>query len=224
MESKISVVGIQIKLLEGDRDYNLNRAADLIEKNAGHDLYVLPELSCSGYGKKTFDQLDLLGEEKYGPSFSFFSEVAKKFNTHICYSFPRKIKTDVFTICSAVVNNEGKLIATYDKLHICQFGECFEKDYFTPGNHLSPVFEINSIKIGLAICYDIRFGELFRKLALEREVTLILHPGGWPRDEAFATWHSFVITRAMENTIYLLSVNCAGENNGASIFCPPFCW
>ena len=49
-----------------------------------------------------------------------------------------------------------------------------------------------------------------------------LHPGGWPRDQGFHTWHTFVTTRAVENTIYIMSTNWAGLNNGGTAFCPPF--
>jgi nitrilase len=81
---------------------------------------------------------------------------------------------------------------------------------------------VNGFKVGMAICYDIRFPELTRRLVLEKEIVLLLHLGGWPRDAAFHTWHTFVITRAVENSIYIMSTNRAGTHNGCSIFCPPF--
>jgi predicted amidohydrolase len=65
---------------------------------------------------------------------------------------------------------------------------------------------VNGIQVGLAICYDIRFPELARKLILERDISLLLHPGGWPRDEGLHTWHMFVQVRAMENSIYLFAL------------------
>jgi nitrilase len=63
---------------------------------------------------------------------------------------------------------------------------------------------------------------MIRKLALEEHIALLLHPGGWPKDECFYSWHTFVQTRAMENQIYIMSTNWAGLNNGRSAFCPPF--
>jgi len=105
---------------------------------------------------------------------------------------------------------------------VCSTGVCCEKDYFSAGQSPLAAFDVNGIQVGLAICYDIRFPELVRKLTLERDISLLLHPGGWPRDEGFHTWHMFVQVRAMENSIYIMSTNWAGPDNGCTAFCPPF--
>ena len=220
--SGLTVAGIQFLHEEGRRDANIQRATDLIRSCPGHDIYVLPELSCSGYGLETFRHLDELSEDLYGPSYAAFSDLAKSLGCFICYSFPRRAAHRSYTICAAVVDPSGKIAASYDKWHICQYGECIEKDYFTVGSGMPAVFDVNGIRVGICICYDIRFPEMIRKLTLEGKISLLLHPGGWPRDESFLTWHSFVSTRAIENSIYIMSPNRAGSHNGCSIFCPPF--
>ena len=78
------------------------------------------------------------------------------------------------------------------------------------------------IKIAPIICYDIRIPELTRTLALNHDVQLILHCGAYGRDESFDTWHDFIVTRALENQLFILSLNRAGENFGHSFFCPPW--
>ncbi len=221
MKQKIKVAGIQLKHVDGDRDGNLSKASQLVTQNPGFDIYVLPELSSSGYGDTCFNSLSHLSEKDKGPSYIHFSNLAIKQNAFICYSFPRKLQGGKYTI-AAVVDPKGDLLGIYEKLHICQFGQCHEKDFFSRGRDLSPVFTVKGVKVGLSICYDIRFPEATRKLVLEQGIHLLLHPGGWPRDEAFATWHPFVITRAMENSIYIMSINSAGDNNGGSIYSPPF--
>lgn len=85
-----------------------------------------------------------------------------------------------------------------------------------------PTFCINGLTFGLAICYDIRFPEFFRRLAMEGAVDVILHPGGWPRDSCFSTWHPFVICRAVENQCVVVSVNRAGPHFGNSIIAGPW--
>ena len=87
----------------------------------------------------------------------------------------------------------------------------------TPG-----VVEINGVKVGVTICYDIRFPELYRKLAWDADCDLILHPSAFIRDATFPCYHQFVTTRAVENGVYLLSVNYAGEDFGDSIAVPPW--
>lgn len=219
---QIRVAGVQIAQKEGNRHANISTAIDAIKGAPGHDIYVLPELSSSGYGIPVFQALDDLSEDLAGPSFTAFSDLARKQQCFICYSFPKRLGRNRFSITTAVVDREGRLVATYDKWHVCSTGLCCEKDYFAAGERPLAAFEINGIKVGLAICYDIRFPELVRKLTLDEHISLLLHPGGWPRDEGFHTWHTFVQVRAMENSIYIMSTNWAGPDNGGTAFCPPF--
>ena len=222
MNHKLSVAGVQYLHQQGDREGNLRKAADFIRSSPGRDLYVMPELASSGYGREAFEQLDDLAEDADGPSFQAFSALAREMNAYICYSFPRNAGKQKPTICAAVVDRNGDLVVCYDKWHVCQYGECAEKIYFDAGDSEPGVFSIDGIKVGVMICYDIRFPELARKLTVDHGVSLIIHPGGWPRDEGYSTWHTFVVTRAIENTAYIMSPNRAGDHNGGSIFCAPF--
>jgi nitrilase len=219
---QIAVAGVQISQVAGNREANLRAAMAAITDTPGHDIYVLPELSSSGYGEAVFRVLDDLAEDVKGPSFKFFSDLAKRQNCFICYSFPRRTGNRKFNISTSVVDRNGKLVAHYDKWHVCSVGVCCEKGHFVSGKNPLAAFDVDGMQVGLAICYDIRFPELVRKLTLERNIALLLHPGGWPRDEGFHTWHSFVQVRAMENSIYIMSTNWAGRDNGWTAFCPPF--
>jgi len=230
--NNIFVVGVQIlnQLATNVQEVleNIDIATRLISSHAKtfpfvkNTVYLLPELSSSGYGVKTFENLSKVAEDEDGPSFRCFSALAKEYGCHICYGFPRK-SGQLFCISQGVVSPTGKLVLIYDKVHICQFGSCVEKMYFSRPDIIPrlPFFTINSVNIGIAICYDIRFPEYTRKLAIEHNIHVLLHAGGWSRDTGFITWHTFVITRAVENQIYIMSNNRASENNGATIFCPP---
>jgi nitrilase len=219
---QIAVAGIQISQVMGSREANISKAKEAITAAPDHDIYVLPELSSSGYGLDVFQALEDLAEDVKGPSFRAFSDLARKQRCFICYSFPRRAGDRKFNISTSVVDRNGSLVAHYDKWHVCSTGVCCEKDYFSSGESDLAAFDVNGIQVGLAICYDIRFPELARKLTLERNISLLLHPGGWPRDEGFHTWHMFVQVRAMENSIYIMSTNWAGPDNGGTAFCPPF--
>ncbi len=111
---------------------------------------------------------------------------------------------------------EGKLAALYDKIHLCNFGDCKETDFFTHGNvdQSNHVFDCFGFKCGLAICFDLRFPESFRTLALKHGCDVIVHSSCFPKDGKSADWHSFVITRALENQVYVLTTNRAGSNFG----------
>lgn len=221
---KLKFAAIQINNSDAnsisDRDENLQHAKGIIDKLEAVDLIVLPELFTSGYSRETFEILDEVAEDTNGKSFQFFSDLAQTKNCHICFGFPQK-KGDNYYISQAVINPKGELETTYSKQHMAQFGNSMEKEYFQRGEDTIS-FEINGVKLGIIICYDMRFPELTRKLAFDHNIDFLLHPVAFYKDNSFPSWHHFVITRALENQIYMLSLNRAGKKYGNSIFCPPW--
>lgn len=184
------------------------------------DLVVLPELSSLDYARATFENLSHLAEPLDGPSADAWGRLARDHGVHIVFGFARAAE-DGPRICSALVGPDGAVWGHFDKLHLAQYGASMEKDYFRRGEHLF-VFSLNGFRIAPIICYDIRFPELSRVLTVDHDVDVILHCGAYYRDESFHTWHPFVITRALENQIHILSLNRAGEHYGNSIFCLPW--
>jgi predicted amidohydrolase len=220
---KLKIAGIQMSLRDAttlkDRDANLDRAEKLARKAAPADLMLLPELFTIGYGKKAFESLGLLAEDRDGPTITRFRRVARELKSFIVFGFPERAGKSVFN-SAAVINDRGGLVDVYRKMHIPQFSETMEKDYFRRGGKTCS-FNLKGVKTGLIICYDIRFPEITRKLALKDGIQLLVHPVGFCRDETFASWPIFTVTRAIENQVYVLSVNRAGKNNGGSLFAPP---
>ena len=205
------------------RDRHLENTATKIVtelKKNQHDLVVLPELSSIEYSISAFDKLELLAESIKGPSFKCFSKIAMEYEVCIAYGIARKDENDCY-ISHVVIGPDGEILGHFDKLHIANFGFSSEKKYFRQGDHLF-VFECKGIKIAPIICYDIRIPELSRTLALKHNVQLILHCGAYGRDQSFYSWHHFVVTRALENQLFILSLNRAGEAFGNSFFCPPW--
>ena len=206
-----------------ERDTHLRSTAARLRKKLSQqraDLVILPELSSIDYARDTFNQLQALSEMDTGASFQTFSEIAREFGLTVVYGYPG-LRDNRFTICQAAVGADGQLLGVYEKLHIAHYGASMEKDYFESGQHLM-VFECKGVRIAPIICYDIRFPQLCQTLATQHEASLILHCGAYYRDESFPSWHPFVITRAMENQIYILSLNRAGARYGQSLFCPPW--
>jgi predicted amidohydrolase len=107
-------------------------------------IYLFPELSTCGYDTKTFDHLSLFVEDAHsGPSFQTFSKVAKDQSCYICYGIPRRLPNNGskisriialiplgVAISHVVINDQGEVAKVYDKVHLCQFGDCSEKNYF----------------------------------------------------------------------------------------------
>ena len=181
----ITIAGCQISQNIGNREANICAAIDMIRATSGHDIYVLPELSSSGYDESVFNRLEDLAEDWGGQSFEAFSRLSRELGCHICYSFPRRRSSNEFTIAAAVVGPTGGIEAKYDKWHVCSTGDCREKRFFKNGKRPLEVFEVSGVRVGICICYDIRFPEVSRYLAVEKEISLWLHPGGWPRDKGF---------------------------------------
>ncbi|MGB0866732.1 MAG: carbon-nitrogen hydrolase family protein [Granulosicoccaceae bacterium] len=190
-------------------------------RKAAVDLVVLPELSSIDYSRLSFEALDQVAEGLDGPSYQQWSKLAREHLTTIVYGFARRVSEGECRICSAVVGPDGVLIGYYDKLHLAQFGASMEQEYFRAGGELL-VFEVQGFRIAPIICFDIRPPELCRQLVLQHGVDLILHMGAYYRDPSFSSWHAFAQARAVENQVYFLSLNRAGEQYGDSLFVPPW--
>ena len=226
-QKKLRILACQIDIPEtvtaDERDDHLRKSARKVTdklENSPTDLVVLPELSSISYSRAAFEALNELAEPLEGPSFRIWREVAHKYNVYVAFGFARHEDGNYF-ISTAVINPEGEMVGFYDKIHLAQYGASMEKEFFTRGNHLF-IFNIGQFKLASIICYDIRIPELPRTLATDHQVDVILHCGAYYRDESFPTWHNFVKTRSIENQLYCLSLNRAGDNFGDSIFCLPW--
>ncbi len=229
MNEKINVLACQIEIpsvvTSRERSTHLLTVAEKITSYLARgeekvNLVVLPELSSISYSRAAFDSLDELAEPLDGESFSVYSRLAASHKLYISYGIPR-VENGKHFISQVVVGPEGKYVGHYDKLHVAHFGASMEKDYFLPGEDLL-VFEVKGMRVAPIICYDFRFPELLKTLCISNGVDLILHSVAFYDDPSYPSWHSFAITRALENQVYFLSLNRAGDHYGSSIFCPPW--
>lgn len=227
LNAQLSVLACQIQIPHTnsvhERDQHLETVSAKVRQslnNQHSDLVVFPELSSIDYSRDSFEALSELAEGKYGKSYEVWSRLAKEHQTTVVYGFARK-NSGRFFISVGVVAPSGELLGVYDKIHLAQFGASMEKEYFDHGCSMV-TFSLNGFVIAPIICYDIRIPEMSRALAIDHDVDMILHTGAYYRDESFYSWHHFAITRAIENQIYLLSLNRAGKNFGSSIICAPW--
>lgn len=206
-----------------ERDRHLEKTANKIGEHLqgeAADIVVLPELSSIDYSREAFVNLAVLAEPLRGPTFEHFRELARDFGVAVVYGIPRR-EGDGYRISQVVLGSDGEIIGYFDKLHVAQFGASFEKEYFSRGNELF-VFDHKGFTMAPIICYDIRFPELSRTLVLDHGAELILHCGAYARDRSFFSWHHFVVSRALENQVFVLSLNRAGSDFGNSLFCGPW--
>lgn len=210
---------------------NLKEAAWLIETavEQGAKLVALPEYF-GIMGMKDTDKVAVREEFGKGPIQEFLSDTAKKHGIWIVggsvplvASSPKKVMNT-----SLVYDNKGKCVARYDKIHLFGF-EMGDERYSeqTTIEHGKQVvaFDTPFGRIGLSICYDLRFPELYRAMG---EVDLILVPSAFTETTGKAHWETLIRARAIENLAYVLAPAQGGyhlngrETHGDSMIVDPW--
>ncbi len=117
---------------------------------------------------------------------------------------------------------QGEIIARYDKLHLYDAFAMQESKRVNAGNRVPPLVDVGGMKVGMMTCYDIRFPELARRLALDGADVLVL-PSAWVRGPLKEHhWEVLATARALENTCYLIAVGeCGARNIGNSMIVDP---
>ena len=108
---------------------------------------------------------------------------------------------------AVVIGKDGTILASYAKIHL--FSPAGEDARFIPGTELG-TFTIGSLSCGIAICYDLRFPELFSAYAA-KGVHAVFIPSAWPASR-LRHWELFIRARAAENQMYVIGVNTTGNN------------
>jgi predicted amidohydrolase len=122
---------------------------------------------------------------------------------------------------TSLVFRAGRLVHRYDKIHL--FHPCGDHTYFDPGDRIR-TFGLSvggrMEKAGVIICYDLRFPELVRAMAL-RGISILFVPARWPavRD---AVWQTLLRARAIENQIFVVGCNARDQEGGNSYVFDPF--
>ncbi|WP_298336606.1 nitrilase-related carbon-nitrogen hydrolase [Ferrimicrobium sp.] len=173
MRVAVGQVSLQVGDLEGNRARSID--AVLAAVADGADLVVLPELSDSGYVFGSYEEASSLGAPILGnPTLQRWGELANQHRITIVGGFA-ELGEDGALYNSAALIAPDQNPLTYRKIHLWDG----EKEFFTPGDALSTVTEVNGVRVGLAICYDLEFPELVRALTL-MGVELLVVPTNWP--------------------------------------------
>lgn len=207
----IRLLIVQLEAVKGDIDKNISKVKKLLEDSCFSvaDLIVLPELWTIGWDCTSFNT----SAEKLQPSrtYKFLRELALQYNSNIIGgSAVLRKNTEKDRNTCLVFNRTGELISTYDKFHLFSHRGQSEGSFLEEGN--SPVIAKTDIgNIGLSICYDIRFPEMFRLYAFN-DADIIINMAAWPK--AFTDEYiTLAKARAIENQIYFVSSCLTGKIN-----------
>ncbi len=179
---------------------------DNICKEESPDVIVLPEMWTTGY---TLPELKEIADRDGEPTTRFLQNLARENEINIIGGSFANIKDDEVYNSAIAINRKGEILYRYDKVHLVPMLD--EHLYLKAGTH-NHIFEIEGIKAGLIICYDLRFPELSRQLAVDgAEILFIV--AEWPEARKYH-WKHLQIARAIENQVFVVSTNCVGQYNG----------
>ncbi len=206
-EKKLNISAIQMCSKIGDKKANFEKVATLIERDVktGVDVIVLPEVWTVGWSPKHFRES--AEDINNGETVNFLSQIAKKYNSWVIGgSFISKEKTHYYNTCP-VFSRNGELIATYSKNHLFSYYGCDEGKYVEIGK--SPVMvDIEGVKTGLTICYDIRFPEIYRAYRIAG-ADLFINCAAWGLKKP-VPWESMTRCRAIENQTFMVALTQSG--------------
>jgi len=208
---KVGVV--QMDCRRGNAEANLETLASFAEKagREGCDVVVFPEMIDTGYDMAVIKETAATWEEK---PFLQVQRSAVTNRIHIICSLSERSGGRIFNT-TLVMDPEGNPIGKYRKNHLADYPPLNEGSCITPGDSLEMV-EIGNLSFGLTICYDLRFPEMNRQLALMGADVLVLS-SAWPL-QRLRHWNTLISARAIENQVYLVAANRVGTD-GSTTFC-----
>ena len=199
----MKVALIQNQIIWEDKIRNIARIEEIISINPDMDLYLLPEMSFTGFSMNISKTAET-GQE----TVKRIRKIAADKNVSIGFGWVRQIESTCENVYS-IIDNKGILISEYTKIH--QFSYSDEDRYFSGGNR-NFALTIDGIPFSVFICYDLRFPELFRIIC--RDVHAVIIPANWPAKRS-EHWKTLLRARAIENQMYIFAVNCVGNMNGS---------
>ena len=219
---KIKLLAIQMESIIGDLDLNIDTVKNLLRANLDKygcvDFVFLPEVWTAGWDCSVFPKCaeDINNAKSVG----MLRQVAKEYGVNIVGgSIVEAKEGKLFNTCP-VINREGELVGMYNKNHLFTYYGDTEGNYITPGD--KPVIvNIEGVKLGLSICYDIRFPEIYRAYR-KAGADILVNMAAWPKSRKIH-WDSLTTARAVENQSYFVALTQTGllsngeENLGHSM-------
>lgn len=194
----------QFDIVNGDIEANVAAAMAQLNKLArqGADLAVLPEMFSTGFDNENINSLAAATPE----TLAGFSRFAAENQMAVAGSFPEADGDEVYNTLY-VIDRDGKIKGAYRKLHL--FRLTHEHLFFSPGSRMETA-DTSLGRLGLMICYDLRFPELARNLTFSGATALIVS-AQWPSARA-DHWATLIRARAIENQVYVMASNRTGTD------------
>lgn len=202
----MKITCIQMDMALGRPEENFRRAAQLAEKamEENPDVLVFPETWNTGFFPK--ENLSVLSDRDGSQVNALFGPLAAKYRVNIVAGSVSNVRSGKVYNTAMVFDRTGACIASYDKTHL--FTPMGENEFYTPGDHLCR-FTLDGVSCALAICYDVRFPELIRSLAVPG-LDVLFVAAQWPESRIFHL-RSLITARAIENQMFVACCNSCGR-------------
>lgn len=190
---------VQMKISLDDKESNWISVQLFIEEaaKAKADLILFPEMTLTGFSMN----VDYTAEAD-SETINRTTALAKKNN--ICVGIGWTKKGEKAENHYTIVNQEGIIVCDYVKIHPFSFSG--EDNYFAKGNSICS-FCLKKNNIGVFICYDLRFPEVFQASSIQNQIIIV--PANWP-ESRIEHWNTLLKARAIENQVYIIGINCFG--------------
>lgn len=214
MATNLRMALIQMDITAGEPDKNYSKVKEMliraVEDTDKPDVIVLPEMWNTGYALKEIRQLADWGGSRTAELLSAFS---KEHGVNIIGGSIAEGREDGVYNTSLAFDRNGREIGRYSKIHLFRLME--EEKHLRAGEKTGEL-ELEGVRAGLMICYDIRFPELFRSLALGG-AKMAFVPAEWPNPRLHH-WRTLLTARAIENQMYVIACNRCGTSGETSFF------
>jgi len=205
----MKVAVAQISCLLGDPEANLLKVREFSRraKEAGAELIVFPEMTDTGYSMPVIRVHANHWNSGFLPG---LQEIAREFSIAIVSGVSERDGASIYN-SQVLIDSRGDIAGKYRKTHLYAVPPVEEQACFAPGDCFA-TFELGGLHFGFSICYDLRFPEMYRKLATEQNVGAFLISSAWPfpRVEHFRT---LAMARAIENQSYVVASNRVGKDD-----------
>ena len=216
--SAVNILAIQ-KRTYADPEQNIEAVRRMAELPGGTepDFIVLPEIFTCPYDNRCFP---VFAEEEGGESFRFLSALAREKGAYVVGgSMPERDGDRIYNT-SYVFDRSGNLIGKHRKVHLFDIdvkgGQYFkESDVLSPGDTLT-VFDTEYGKMGVCICFDIRFPDLFTSMR-DAGVKMVFVPADFNMTTGPAHWEILFRSRALDQQIFMLGCAAARDENASYV-------
>ncbi|GGF89199.1 carbon-nitrogen family hydrolase [Paenibacillus abyssi] len=213
-DTLLNIALLQMNIDAGNPVANFSKLEVMLEQAAGGkdkpDVIVFPEMWNTGYA---LEQINDLADPNGVKTHALLSEFSRKHGIHlVAGSIAEKKETGIYNTIYAF-NRSGEAHASYSKIHL--FRLMNEEKHLTAGEKIGRL-SIDGMEAGMMICYDIRFPELSRRLALDGAKMLFV-PAEWPNPRLHH-WRTLLTARAIENQMYVIACNRVGTSGDTTFF------